>query len=163
MKLKYINDIPECYLYASPCNCTGKTKLFVSKCKCILIPKEPGTTNSLTWFQICFWLTTNYIVMVSAPRTRPQPKYKCLDPAEEIGHGDECVARKREEREEWKPHRSVDHVVVPVLAKPGHPQVVAGRGRRRRRYEEVRQYLQRKKHSSGFRIRRQCLWMHRML
>jgi hypothetical protein len=61
--------------------------------------------------------------------------------AEEIGRGDERVGGESDERDEGKPHRAVDLLVERILAEARHPQIVAGRCRRRGRHEEIRQHL----------------------
>jgi hypothetical protein len=64
------------------------------------------------------------------------------DHAEEISRGDDRVQSEHQERNEGQPQGAGDLPVEGVRAEPGHPQVVARRGRRRRRHEEVRQSLQ---------------------
>jgi hypothetical protein len=64
------------------------------------------------------------------------------DHAEEISRGDERVKSEHQERDEGQPQGAGDLPDEGVRAEPGHPQVVARRGRRRRRHEEVRQNLQ---------------------
>jgi len=63
------------------------------------------------------------------------------DHAEEVGRGDERVEGEHQERDEGQPQGAADLPVEGVRAEPRHPQVVARRGRRRRRHQEVRQNL----------------------
>ena len=61
--------------------------------------------------------------------------------AEEISRGDERVQGEHQERNEGQPQGAGDLPVEGVRAEPGHPQVGARSGRRRRRHEEIRQSL----------------------
>jgi len=69
------------------------------------------------------------------------------DHAEEFGRGDERVEGEHQERDEGQPQGAADLPVEGVRAEPRHPQVVARRGRRRRRHQEVRQDLQQAHHA----------------
>lgn len=72
---------------------------------------------------------------------RDHPTLSGSDHAEEIGRGDERVESEHEEPDERQPQGAADLPVEGVRAEPRHPQVVARRGRRRRRHQEVRQNL----------------------